>query len=110
MTLKITILLNLPSGCGCCGNSWQSDGTVIRVFAFVKNLKSRFAEEVDIKAIPFSSNELDNYPAISELKAKKKLRLPIVLVNDVIKSIGRYPSDDEIKRWRNEKNEFGVER
>lgn len=105
MTLKITILLNLPSGCGCCGNSWQLDSTVIRVFAFVKSLKSRFGEEVDIKAIPLSSNELDNYPAISELKAKKKLKTPIVLVNNILKSIGRYPSEEEIKKWRVEEME-----
>jgi hypothetical protein len=42
MTFKIRIFLNPPSGCGCCGNSWQLDSTVIRVFAFVKNLKSEF--------------------------------------------------------------------
>jgi len=106
MTLKITIFLNPPSGCGCCGNSWQLDSTVIRVFAFVKNLKSEFGEDVDIKAIPLSSNEVEKYPVITKLKAKKNLKSPIIMVNNVIKSIGRYPSDDEIKIWRSEKNEF----
>jgi len=37
------------------------------------------------------TNELDKYPVISELKARKKLKSPVVLVNDVLKSIGRYP-------------------
>lgn len=106
MTFKIRIFLNPPSGCGCCGNSWQLDSTVIRVFAFVKNLKSEFGEDVDIKAIPLSSNEVEKYPAISKLKAKKNLKSPIIMVNDVIKSIGRYPSNDEIKIWNSEKNEF----
>ncbi|GFO97462.1 hypothetical protein ig2599ANME_1665 [groundwater metagenome] len=109
MTLKITIFLNPPSGCGCCGNSWQLDSTVIRVFAFVKNLKSEFGEEVDIKAIPLNSNEVEKYPAISKLKAKKNLKSPIIMVNNVIKSIGRYPSDDEIKSWRGEKTNYEAE-
>ena len=106
MTFKIRIFLNPPSGCGCCGNSWQLDSTVIRVFAFVKNLKSEFGEEVDIKAISLNSNEAEKHPAISKLKAKKNLKSPIIVVNNVIKSIGRFPSDDEIKIWRSEKNEF----
>ncbi len=103
MTLKVRIFLNPPSGCSC-GNS-QQDSTLIRGFAFVNNLKSQFGDEVDIETISLKSNELDKYSVISKLKARKKLKTPIVLLNNVIKSIGRYPSDDEIKSWRNEKNE-----
>ena len=43
---------------------------------------------------------LDKYPVISELKARKKLKSPIVLVNDVIKSIGRYPDNEEVRKWK----------
>lgn len=103
MTFKITIFLNPPSGCGCCGNSSRTDSTLIRGFAFVNKLKSKFGEEVDIKAISLNSNEAEKHPAISKLKSKKNLKSPIIVVNNVIKSIGRYPSDDEIKSWRNEK-------
>lgn len=31
------------------------------------------------------------------------------MVNNVIKSIGRYPSDDEIKIWRSEKTNSEAE-
>jgi hypothetical protein len=63
-------------------------------------LKSQFGDEVDIDTISLQSNELDKYPVISELKARKKLKSPIVVVNDVIKSIGRYPDQDEIRNWK----------
>lgn len=96
--IKIRIFLNPPSGCSC-GNS-QQDSTLIRCFAFVNYLKSQFGDKVDIDAISLKSNELDKYPAISELKARKKLKGPIVLVNDVIKSIGRYPDNEEVRKWK----------
>jgi hypothetical protein len=63
-------------------------------------LKSQFGDEVDIDTISLQSNELDKYPVISDLKARKKLKSPIVVVNDVIKSIGRYPDQDEIRNWK----------
>jgi hypothetical protein len=98
MIFKIRIFLNPPSGCSC-GNS-QKDSTLIRCFAFVNILKSQFGDEVEIETISLNSNELDKYPVISELKARKKLKSPIVLVNDVIKSIGRYPDKEEIRNWK----------
>ena len=98
MILKVRIFLNPPSGCSC-GNS-QQDSTLIRCFAFVNNLKSQFGDEVDIDTISLNSNELDKYPVISELKARKKLKSPVVLVNDVIKSIGRYPDKEEVRKWK----------
>jgi hypothetical protein len=66
----------------------------------VNNLKSQFGDEVDIDTISLNSNELDKYPVISELKARKKLKSPVVLVNDVIKSIGRYPDKEEVRKWK----------
>ena len=66
----------------------------------MNNLKSQFGDEVDIDTISLNSNELDKYPVISELKARKKLKSPIVLVNDVIKSIGRYPDMEEGWKWK----------
>jgi hypothetical protein len=98
MTLKVRIFLNPPSDCSC-GNS-QQDSTLIRCFAFVNNLKSQFGGEVDIDTISLNSNELDKYPVISELKARKKLKSPVVLVNDVIKSIGRYPDKEDVIKWK----------
>jgi hypothetical protein len=100
--LNVRIFYSISS-CGCCGNSPQPDSTQIRGFAFVNKLKSKFGEEVDIKAISLNSNEAEKHPAISKLKSKKNLKSPIIVVNNVIKSIGRFPSDDEIKSWRNEK-------
>ncbi len=98
MTLKVRIFLNPPSGCSC-GNS-QQDSTLIRCFTFVNNLKSQFGDEVDIETISLKSNELDKYPVISKLKARKNLKIPIVLINDVIKSIGRYPAEEEVRKWK----------
>jgi hypothetical protein len=98
MTLKVRIFLNPPSGCSC-GNS-QQDSTLIRCFAFVNYIKSQFGDEVDAETISLKSNELDKYPVISKLKARKKLKSPIVLVNDVIKSIGRYPDNEEVRKWK----------
>lgn len=98
MTLKVRIFLNPPSGCSC-GNS-QQDSTLIRCFAFVSYLTSQFGDEVDVETISLKSNELEKYPVISELKARKKLKSPIVLVNDVIKSIGRYPDNEEVIKWK----------
>jgi hypothetical protein len=72
----------------------------------VNNLKSQFGDEVDIDTISFKSNELDKYPVISELKARKKLKSPIILVNDVIKSIGRYPDKEEVRKWKSGKKDF----
>jgi hypothetical protein len=103
MIFKVRIFLNLPSVCSC-GNS-QQDSTLIRCFAFVNNLKSQFGDQVDIDTISLDSNELDKYPVISELKARKKLKSPIVVVNDVIKSIGRYPDKEEVIKWKPEEKD-----
>jgi hypothetical protein len=98
MIFKVRIFLDPPPSCNC-GNS-QQDSTLIRCFAFVNYLKSQFGDEVDIDTISLKSNELDKYPGISDLKARKKLKSPIVLVNDVIKSIGRYPDKEEVIKWK----------
>lgn len=103
MIFKVRIFLNPPSGCSC-GNS-QHDSTLIRCFAFVNYLKSQFGDEVDIDTLSLNSNELDKYPVISELKARKKLKSPVVLVNDVIKSIGRYPDKEEVRKWKPGEND-----
>jgi hypothetical protein len=98
MILKVRIFLNTPSGCSCCNS--QQDSTLIRCFAFIKNLKSQYGDEVDIDTLSLNSNELDKYLGISELKARKKLKSPVILVNDVIKSIGRYPDKEELIKWK----------
>ena len=95
---KISIRQNVVEGCSCCNS--QQDSTLIRCFAFVNNLKSQFGDEVDIETLSLNSNELDKYPGISELKARKKFKSPVVPVNDVIKSIGRYPDKEEVRKWK----------
>lgn len=97
--LEVKIFLDRPSGCGCCGTSRQQDSALARCISFIKNLKSRFGKRVEIETVPLSNGELEKYPEISEPGARKNLKAPVVLVNNVVRSIGRYPSEEEMETW-----------
>ncbi|MCX9010399.1 MAG: arsenic metallochaperone ArsD family protein [Candidatus Methanoperedens sp.] len=98
--LEVRIFLDQPSSCGCCGLSRQQNSSLTRCVSFIKNLKSRFGERVDVETVLLNPDELEKYPAISELRARKNLKAPVVLVNNVVRSIGRYPSEEEMDMWQ----------
>lgn len=97
--LEVRIFLNQPSSCGCCGFPGQQNSALTRCVSFIKTLKSKFSERIDIETVLLNPDELEKYPAISELRARKNLKAPIVLVNNVVRSIGRYPSEEEMENW-----------
>lgn len=97
--LELKVFLNQPSSCGCCGFSRQQNSDLTRCVSFIKTLKVKFGERIYIETVPLNPNELEKYPAISELRARKNLKAPVVLVNNVVRSIGRYPSEEEMEDW-----------
>ncbi len=95
--LEVRIFLQKPSSSGCCGVYRQQDHALTRCVSFIKTLKSRFGKRIDVETVALNPDELEKYPEISELRARKNLKAPIVLVNNVIRSIGRYPSEEEME-------------
>lgn len=94
--MEICVFVSIPSGC-CCRpetNSSEVNGCM----NFINRVRTEFGEVIDMKVIPESSNQAIDFKEFQHLKSRRRnLKMPVVIADGKVLSIGRYPSIADIK-------------